>query len=1089
MTPTSPSDPTRSIPPARRMAPVIAFAAAVAIAAGGSALAPSALGAGGGLVLNPTAGERVSAKPLRIKVRAGRHARVRARLNGHRVGECVCRSRRGVRSLRVSATHGLRHRRNVLRVSVLPRGSDRARRAKVVFRVRGTRPLAGAGRNRKVGLGAGIELDGSASRVHPKARVPGSKRHFHWRLLKAPPGSDLARGGSGKRAGFENLGRPGRFRARRSATPGFRPDLPGRYRLQLEVSADDGTRGSDKVTLRVDPDPLVPINTMAKPAGASSFGVRVGEQFYPDPGDSKQWLQLVALRPDTLELISNRSYDCPEATANPFVNQTAAVQGCVRRLSADLEQLKETAKTADGPSPIVIAVSQPPNGAAPSRTAPWQAQPPVGAQELLFKLDLPGSVTWRNQWNALLRGRMSAIGRFGGPATRHDNLDLADLRDTGEIKGFLLADNKGSYTSFESEALVPFDTLAAGSGPTTSVMTVGSQKFTEPVPESSHGGFHVLYVDRRDLSTASAYYDTGAVSRDTAVNSINAMTRTILEAIGDKRSGALVVVQSVGSSQVDPATADESANDAAMRLVDVLNERLGATRNRAYRALDPLLAPRTWSYRLIARGGTSRGEGLEAEGQMKNGLNGVPSRGFLRRSSVDYGFDVESSGVSEAVGNPGDRLLSVALSAPGDWPEKGDPGRTAAISWVGGQIGLDSRRSLYWTQPYTLGFWTPKVTKLQGLTCPSNPDGFTCKRDFTWAKQELIDEIGWLQSAHAYVTTLAEPFAKNQLSSWAEVASVAAAVNDQVQAAKTDNALLKVEAAFRLTRELSELIPIAGHAVSAVNSLTQVALEWAKIDAEGSEAGEPFSVSVADVGKELVRRLEAVRETLESQLVNVIAADHRKLRTVGLCGGLDPACPDPPLDDWQFTNTEQGRAAPVVRDGIEAYLYEVLLPVKYSAWAPPISENRSTNWFGHQPAGQTILGWECPFHDEPETAQLPIPLRRGLADRAPDRWQVIAYAFRTGAGLFGDPYEMHLPEARVTDRIFKPPADGGLGLFPESFYWRAFGPHRTVPFDSPGERNPFFPVENDHGYPLRDSEVRWITKDDPPGIKRGSCGY
>jgi hypothetical protein len=496
------------------------------------------------------------------------------------------------------------------------------------------------------------------------------------------------------------------------------------------------------------------------------------------------------------------------------------------------------------------------------------------------------------------------------------------------------------------------------------------------------------------------------------------------------------------------------------------------------------MAPPGWSYRLIATSGTPPGEGLEAEGPTVNGVNGVPARGYLTRSSVDYGFDVESSSLTGTVGSPGERLRSVALSTPGEWPEKGDPARTAAIAWVGDQIGLDNRRSLFWTHPYTLDFWSPKVTKLQGLTCPPKPDGFNCT-DFDWARKELIDEIGWLESAHAYVKTLAEPFTRNQLSSWADVASVASAVNDKVQAPATDKTLLEVGLAFRLAGELAEELPVVGEAFGIVNDIYTTALEWAKIDAEGTEAGEPFSVRVADVGTQLVRRLQAVQETLEGQLVNVIAADYRKLRTVGLCGGLEKGCPDPPLDAWNFTSVDQGRAAPVVHDGIEASLYEALLPARYQAWAPPDSDNRSTNWFGHQPAGQTILGWECPFHNEPATAQVAMPLYRNLADSGPggpDIWRVIAYADRTGAGIVGDPRVMHLPDASVTDRLFKPPSEGGLGLHPESFYWRAFA-SRTLPFASPGGG------ENEYGFPLKDSQVRWITKDDPIGIKLGNCGY
>jgi hypothetical protein len=1061
------------------------------------ALAAPAEGASSGkrLVVAPREGAKLPARPLTIKVRAARKAVLRARLNGKAIGRYFSRRpRRGVRRLRVSASHGLRHRRNVLRVRVRRPGARRARVATVHFRVATNRPLAAAGLKRTVAVHARLGFDGGRSRLHPPARRRGARLDYRWRLLRAPPGSELRTHGRNPNSAagprvkkrVKNLGPDALFSRRGSRTPRFRADYPGLYRFRLTVTAPDGATGVDDVPVPVSSGPLVPIDTMAKPPGQSSWGVLVGEHFYPDPGDSKKWLQVVALKPDTLELISNTPYGCPQATAFPHVTEKGQLQDCVKKLSDDLDALRPA---RGDPSPVVIAVSQPPDAGAPSRTEPWQTQPPVGAQEILYKVGLPATVRWLNTENPLLRGRMSAIGRFGGPATRHDNLDLADLRDTGEIKGYLLEDNKGYYTTFESGEVVPFDTLAAGSGPTTNVMSIGSQSFSESFPkEVTQGGFQVVVVDRRDLSVLEHFFASTGHGCCRIENLVKEMIDRLNAAINrPNRSGVLVFIQSLGSSKFQqPGVVNTlEVKQAARQLVDLLQGRLGATRRRPYRALDPVMAPPGWSYRLIATPGTPPGEGLEAEGPTVNGMNGAPARGYLTRSSVDYGFDVESSTLTGTVGRPGERLRSVALSTPGEWPEKGDPGRTAAIAWVGDQIGLDNRRSLFWTHDYKLGFWTTKVTTLQELTCPPKQDGFNCT-DFDWARKELIDEIGWLDTAHAYVETLAEPFTKNQLTSWADVTKVATAVKDKVQAPDTDKTLLEIGLAFRLAGELAEEAPVVGEAFGIVNDVYRTALEWAKIDAEGTEAGEPFSVTVADAGSQLVDRLQAVQKTLEGQLVNVIAADYRKLRTVGLCSGLVKACPDPPLAAWDFPPIQQERAAPVVHDGIEASLYQALLPARYQAWAPPDSDNRSTNWFGHQPAGQTILGWECPFHNEPATAQVAIPIYRNLADSGPggpDIWRVIAYADRTGTGIVGDPRVMHLPVASVTDRLFKPPSERGLGLHPESFYWRAFGPARTLPFASPGI------TEHEYGFPLKDSQVRWITKDDPFGIKLGNCGY
>jgi len=67
---------------------------------------------------------------------------------------------------------------------------------------------------------------------------------------------------------------------------------------------------------------------------------------------------------------------------------------------------------------------------------------------------------------------------------------------------------------------------------------------------------------------------------------------------------------------------------------------------------------------------------------------------------------------------------------------------------------------------------------------------------------------------------------------------------------------------------------------------------------------------------------------------------------------------------------------------------------------------------------------------------------------------------------------MNLPLPAVTDPLFKPRSEGGLGVSAEAFYRRNFdGP-------STGFVN----------FPLQESEVRWITGSDPAGIRTSSCG-
>jgi hypothetical protein len=241
------------------------------------------------------------------------------------------------------------------------------------------------------------------------------------------------------------------------------------------------------------------------------------------------------------------------------------------------------------------------------------------------------------------------------------------------------------------------------------------------------------------------------------------------------------------------------------------------------------------------------------------------------------------------------------------------------------------------------------------------------------------------------------------------------------------------------------------------------------------DIGEPFSVTAGNLGVQLTDRMKRAQDTITKQMFDVIAADHRKLRTVALCSSLPAQCPDPPATAWKVSQLAQTRAEKSATDGAQVATYSALLPAKYELWAFDESRNRSTTWAAnegsfsqiHQPAGQNIGGWWCPFHDSPSTAQYAYPVRRDLArlNEITDRWQVAALGNRTGSGSFTDHYKMELPPARVTDPLFNT-----LGADPETFFQRSF-------------EN----VSHFAQFPETTSQTRWISETDPPGIRTNTC--
>src|SRR3954453_21551660 len=239
-----------------------------------------------GPILSPRPGALLSAQPVPIRVKTGRHPTAfRARLNGQSIGRYFSNpSRAGVRKLRASASFGLRHGRNRLRVRV--RRGRHVNHQKLGFRIRRNRPLAAAGFDRVVGVGDTVVV-GARSRSH--LGWGGRRRsnlHQHWTVVKFPKGSAPGVGLIGSHW----------------QKPSLKPKVAGHYRIRLTVTARDGKRGSDLVSVDADPVPAVRVDTMTEASGGKP-GIKVGDQtYYADSGTGGEqpWFQVLVLNHKTL---------------------------------------------------------------------------------------------------------------------------------------------------------------------------------------------------------------------------------------------------------------------------------------------------------------------------------------------------------------------------------------------------------------------------------------------------------------------------------------------------------------------------------------------------------------------------------------------------------------------------------------------------------------------------------------------------------------------------------------------------------------------------------------------------------------------
>jgi hypothetical protein len=1075
-----------------------------------------------GKILYPHAGQTVPARPLTIRLHTGSNPphNLRAWLNGRPIHRHFSRaSRRGVRKLKATPSHGLKHGSNRLQIRIKRRGREK-RVAAVRFRVRRNRPLAAAGVDRRHAAGSRVFLDGRRSLLHPRARRAGSRGRqfghgglrYRWRVVDAPRGSSLR--GAGSR-GFADAGSEGAT----TPTPSITPDLPGSYRVQLTTTAYDGQSGSTVVQIAADPSPALPVDTMAEEGG--KLGIRVGTgpgSFYP--AEDNAWAQMVALRraptsDDPVLKGTNKSYPCPFSQVNP--SEDPRLLQCVNQLRSDLQALNKSylvivanqpwqARYADTQQPYMLERALGPIGVAPTEFSnpPWCAPCDLGR-------GVPPGLR--------LTGSISAIGVPGSPQGEGDWHAVPEPDDgtgQGQMTGWLIRNNAKNYT-YESDERVDFDTQAEGTTESQNVIRVGQRTFPQAFPGGIRdgGGFQVVVLDPRTLEGASHWFETDHSDLNALRGQVTAM-RDLIQGVnaqpGPDRD--LVFITSLGMPAIQyyrrtGVNPNDGLNTELAQLVNEV-EKLGGTRNGFYKALDPdLYGTHGYSYTLFAEGNSGAGHGNERIGTGISGtgagpLNTARLAGNLARTGPNYGFELQGSlragplATTTTARDPSRasaELMRVAFQPPQPWPEQGNPGRTAAIQWIGQQVlSTTDPRGQYYTralvnQQFDYSGWEQDAYRIQGLKYPTQPppdpctpaqtDIRFCPADLEWAKTQLAGplqnppvvggEILWLTKTHKYLDSLATPFSDQGLQSWAKLQSLVDEVNTKVKADRgAQITATRYKALFEFAAKLAEEIPGVGKAFTVANDTYELAGELAETGGEPTET--EFQSVAAEVGQKLATRLGDAQTILTRQLPNIIAADYGKLMAVGACAAFDQSkCPYD-ARDWQYTGDDQIDASKALGQGTSAWAYGELLPAKYTLFQLPQWWKRKVDNQFHS----RDLAADYPFGKLPDSAQYAKPIYRNIpyyshenhADGylewtmtgGSDRWQIYALGHLDGAGSTFSPWAMQTPDASVTDKIFGAPP-GGLGLDPETFFERQF--------DRPEETQAL-----DH-YPTKGTTIGW----------------
>lgn len=1000
-----------------RPAPILipAFAAAIAAASLGTsaapaiAAAPAAAARPAGPVLSPANGGVVRSHRIRIRVRAGDlPGALRVRLNGVAVGDDFGPARSGVRMLITSVSHGLRRGRNVLRVTVLRSGRP-PRRSTIRFTVRTRRHLTGAGRDRRVAIGATTAMTGRALAPRRGSRVPA-----RWRVVSGPGvrRTRAAQAGTARRTLANGLPLAA-LRGPVLASPAglgasFRPLVPGRYTLRL-TTGRGAARASDEVHLTaVPPTPLVPVDTMPAKTG-DRRGIRVGATTYllrdaqgVPGGTATPTLQVVVLDRETLGPISNKAY------------------GGIAKAERDLNAL-------DDDSQLVIVSLQP-------------GTPGIGRGDFAGLASVLASIGFSTAQLPTLAGSLSGIGvprmEPGEADVSVAPLGLTDdsrAATYGRMEGYLSPDQYLNYGFIPSER-VPFSYAAPDSpcGPGTAC--AGSV------------GFRVLVQNRKTLAPAARggngiVYQTGRPDLTSAQQTAEA--QSMARSLATVEEGDLVIVQAVSTRGGDGYLPPVGEIDrAAMTALSRAIAGFGGTRNavnRIARTTGPVASGGS-TYTLVGWQGAAEGEAAEVAAGVEGAGAAPVLSGVLRPDRESRFRPAEVSEVAKA-GSAPSALASLVLQEPADdWPLS-DGGHARAIAWIGSRqprLGSDPR-SAYWTQSFTEADTNALMASITQMGYPGADAGFG-SQEFVDARRQLVLELGWVGNVRSYFGKLQRPFSDGQLSQWVTAQTVADKVLEAAEDPDDEVTLEWIE----FTAELLELLGPATEEVSGVlGGLLDLGM-WAYSSTKSGGPGDgEMLVHANALGRALVDRAEQAKATMD-RMGDVIVSDYAKLSVVGryaTCVAAD-GCPAG-LRYLSLNQRDMARNSAQVSRGVERLAFQKLLPLGFNAMALT-RVGSGTDWpRSHEP---DVKDYRCtlyaPWRDYPADASASLLQDLDPTGRA-NLYDTFVLSRPPGAGTqHGTP-----PSEELLQRMFAPVPRtndlraGGLGMEPSAFM--AAAPHRT----------------------------------------------
>jgi hypothetical protein len=814
---------------------------------------------------------------LRVRARLpARIDRVRLRLNGRPAGASLVGG--SLRRGRLAADDGLRFGRNVLTITAWhERGAfDRERRVVFVSRAR---PLAAAGRHRRVSAGARVRLDARASR--PRRR--GERLAFAWRVVRRPKGASP------------------RLLRRRSARPAFIPDRPGRYRLQVRVRglATGALSATDVLDACVQPN-LPPVgaalDTHAR--AGNDPAIQVGDKSYPYPSTG---VGLVVLDRCSLTPLK-ATWFAPGA-----LGQAA--------YKTQLDNVVNAAKT-QGRSYLVFLAAEP-GVAAP--------MPPYAASGFAA-LTTVGPTSTPDP-------AKPDIVNAGGTVARDPN---AAPDTAGALAGYLQLDNHGLFT-LARPVTAAFDTRQViVDGQPQARIEVGSRSWTSgPVPQGGQAGFMMLALDRSSLrpvqGTPYVTQVNGGQFPDEATQSIVARQLQSLS-----NSGALVLVQSIGNPKPTTSAWGDIASvmdqlGGSRHVVNTLDGSGGYALVGCSGCSWPVAQEA--SFPLTKPHGASDGR-LAGRLALNDSSQWAP---WL--SDLSGGFDYT---YAEIMGQP-PSSWPCGLAANGDVIQPPcSAGHQAALDWITEKIlpakdwpvsnkwcqQVRTFRNAYCNDRPPWGQIGPEIDPITNPNlCPDAPGlGFT-KEQCQDVQRELSNELKWRETVYSRFRALERPIDKTQGAiSYIDLQDIYHTITQagnmrQPQGQATPSLgeiLMQGLEALALANPEAELLETVASAASMITRASEITR-----DENGAPIFDDVGVEADQLANEMVNRYLDVTIQMDRLKLQVLS-DYAKLKAVA----------GPP----DFNDESVDETAPKLRLGAVQWIWQRLLPKAYWMFkfrAPP----------------------------------------------------------------------------------------------------------------------------------------------------------